>query len=171
MAQRESWRTWRYLLTETHRVYDADTITQATIDRGLGDLSTRRSFRLTSSTGPINGPEVTGRERAAGLIARDYVRGWIALHWAAEIWLASSQWPLDLYGRVLSEWWAGGVAGPGCVELGPVLLDLGLAIPSKPDGTRISFTDEQLARVLRQAAKASVARVVSRGRDRRRLRR
>ncbi len=150
MAIRESWRTWRFLLGDSFRVYDADTITQATVDRGLGDLRMRMSFRLTSSVqGPINGPEVTGRERPAGLIARDYVRAWVTENRAREVWLSSAQWPLDLYGRVVAEVWAGGVAGPGCAELGPHLFDLGLVVLSRPDGARVPFTDEQLARVLK----------------------
>lgn len=137
--------TWRALLVDGI-VHDGDTIVRAHIDVGWGIMLSRCgtaeiSIRLTSSKGPINAPEITGREAKAGMLVRDWVEA--ALN-ARPVWIVSQSLSRDVHGRTVGE------IHLDSFELGLRLLNLGLVKFCEPDGKRIPFTDGELARIEQQ---------------------
>lgn len=78
-------------------VYDGDTI-RVDIDLGMSITFNNESVRLSR----INSPEVRGKERAEGLIARDYLRDRID---DKDIILQTEKDKKGKYGRFLAEIW------------------------------------------------------------------
>ena len=133
--------TWQARIV-AYTVHDGDTLTNVTIDQGWYVQRIHQSIRLTSSQGPVNAPEVTGREAAAGLLVRDWVRDWLAM--PGQLWLRSRSIDHDSRGRTVGD------VLRDEAELGLVLLLRGLAKRCKADGTRIPFTDDELQRIVAQ---------------------
>lgn len=78
-------------------VYDADTIT-VDISLGFGLWSKGEKIRLSG----IDAPEVRGEEREKGIIARDYLRGWIL---NKEVLIQTVKDKKGKYGRYLATIW------------------------------------------------------------------
>lgn len=134
--------TWKARLVDWH-VHDGDTLTRATLDIGWRVHLTGQSVRVTWSEGPINCPEVTGRERKAGLIVRDAVAGWLTSRMtSAGLWVVSRSIDRDAYGRTIGE------IHSGPHEFASWLMGRGYAKPCEPSGKRVPFTDEELARIV-----------------------
>lgn len=93
-------------------IYDADTI-HVLIDHGF-KVFTERTIRLAR----INAPELRGKEREAGLVARDVVREMIL---NKEVILHTQKDTTGSYARYLAEVFIGGI------KLNDYLLDNGYA--------------------------------------------
>lgn len=139
--------TWQAVILPGFEVYDGDTLTKVTLDIGWRSAQLGQSIRLTSSRGAINCPEVTGREKSAGLLVRDAVRRWIAEP-GGRLWLRSRAINVrgdhaeDSRGRTVGEIWCDGQ------ELGAWLLEQKLAKFSGPGGKRIEFNDSELEAIV-----------------------
>lgn len=147
------YHTWKARLIGPVNAHDGDTITAYALDLGWGVAhhggGTRGvRIRLTSSRGPINAPEVTGVECAAGLVVRNWVRRWLARCIVpAGVWVLSrelerGQHARDVYGRTVGELWS------GAEELGAELLAMRYAKPCGPGGVRVPWTAEELRAIL-----------------------
>ena len=127
-------------------VHDGDTLTNVHLDVGWGVILTRcgtalLSIRLTSSLGPVNTPEVFGKETQAGLIVCEWLQRAIKQA-GTEIWLKSRSIDHDAYGRCIGE------IHFADFELGKELIRLGYAKYCGPGGKRIPFTDEELTKII-----------------------
>ncbi len=141
--------TWWARLTDTYRVYDGDSIKDATIDIGWHHGQFDCDIRLICSAGSIDAPELRGRDRQAGLIVRDFVSDWIRTRMEhGTVWLQSFAWmPEGKYGRMLA------AVHSSVEELGVELLGRGFAMKSGVNGKRHHWTETQLQRIV-DAAKS-----------------
>lgn len=144
--------TWHAVLLPGYRVHDGDTLCDCTLDLGWRTAQLDADVRLTSSHGPINAPEVTGREKPAGMLVRAAVASWLDDAGPDRIWLRSraiddrGRHAEDSRGRTVAEVWTH--QNGEDLELGAWLLEHGLAKFCEPNGTRIPWTDDELADVI-----------------------
>lgn len=137
-------------------VHDGDTLVNVSIDVGWrltlsGTGTSPMSIRLTSSRGPINAPEVTGKEASVGWLVRDWLGAilsggqdaWNGGRVHTDAWLVSRALDRDAYGRVIGE-----VHVDGRGELGLEMLDRGLVKCCAPGGKRVPFTDIELGAII-----------------------
>lgn len=132
--------TWHARILPGYTTHDGDTLTRVTLDLGWHLHAADQSIRLTSSIGPINAPEVTGEEKVAGILVRNWVDRW--LREPGALWLRSRSIDKDSRGRTVGEVWCGDH------ELGAALLDAGLAKFCEPSGKRIPFTSDEVERIV-----------------------
>ena len=78
-------------------VYDGDTV-RANIDLGLGTWVMNEKLRLER----INAPELTGDERQAGLVSRDFLRGLVL---DKTLIIGTIKDKKGKYGRYIAELW------------------------------------------------------------------
>ena len=126
-------------------VHDGDTVVGCTLDLGWGTKISKSplwngALRLTSRSGPVNAPEVTGDEKPAGLVVLRQVEQLLG---GAPFWIETPSLARDSRGRIPSIWIL-----PGCVDVGQQLLTDGWVKRGEPDGKRIPFTAGELAAIL-----------------------
>ena len=103
-------------------VYDGDTCT-VDIDLGLHTWIKKEKIRLYG----INAPELRGKERPQGLLARDFLRGLIL---NKEITLHTIKDAREKYGRYLGEIWITDPKGK-YIKVNDELVKAGFAVYKK----------------------------------------
>ncbi len=139
--------TWRAKLLPGFVVHDGDTLTRCTLDIGWHIRLADQSIRLTSTSGPVNAPELTGPEAEVGRLVRDVLDKWLAGQ--EEIWIESQSISRDAYGRTIGVVLIG--HGDDATDIGKTMLLREIAKECGPDGKRIPWTPSELA-IARESA-------------------
>jgi hypothetical protein len=129
----------------TYAVHDGDTCVSCVLDLGWGTRISKSplwngALRLTSRGGPVNAPEVTGDEKAAGLVVLRHVAQLLA---GEPFWIETPSLARDSRGRIPSNWLL-----PDGADLGQELLQTGWVKRGEPDGKRIPFTGAEIAAIV-----------------------
>lgn len=125
-----------------HSVHDGDGVFSASIHIDLGfhmEQTIPKKFRLVN----VDTPEVTGRQRKAGIVVRDFVRGLI-LNKRVKI---KTDYTKGKFGRLLAEVYIEWYGRPD-VKLSDLLVDLGYAKPFDGKTKKTEWTDEELEEIV-----------------------